>query len=137
MIYFIHISQVPSIHKPHLLPLPPVFLDRNIFFIPAQQQFQKNLPSPESLAGRRRERDWWCLPKIKDGRKKIFLTWYNSFLFSARLSHKNEHLGPTKIVHQKLVYLVKKTSSAWKLQTTRGFFTFYGSPERDQLTELG
>ena len=32
MIYFLHISQVPSIHKPHLLPLPPVFLDRNNFF---------------------------------------------------------------------------------------------------------
>ena len=66
------------------------------------------------------------------GEKKFFLTWYNSFLFPTRPSHKNEHLGPTKIIHQKLVSLVKRTSSAWRLQTTRGFPMLYGSTERDQ-----
>ena len=70
-------------------------------------------------------------PEIKDGRKKFSLTWYNSFLFSTRPSHENEHLGPTKIINQKLVTLVKRPSS-WRHQTNRGFLMFYGSTERDQ-----
>ena len=37
----LHISQVPSIHKPHLLPLPPVFLDKNNFFIPSSTTVSK------------------------------------------------------------------------------------------------
>ena len=108
------------------------FFSYELFFSELNSSFKKIYPLLKVLGEGGGEESGGVWPEIKDGRKKLFLTWYKSFLFSTRPSQKNEHLGPTKIIHLKLVSLVKRTSSAWRLHTTRGFPMFYRSTKRDQ-----